>query len=148
MYTRTLSLMYHPHEDRMLLVINKNEADTSEFWITRRFYLSLLFELETYLEKLHIDYPKTVHQSADCSAKVSKNKKDEKEEGYAIPPKVLASIPQLNNVNVSYLKEKQHFTVLLQSSKNESKAIMNQTDFLHFYTILKRSFPRYEWGMI
>ena len=56
--TKTLSLLYDPQEDRMKLIINKDDVDRIEFWVTRRFYFSLLFELETFLEKLQITVPK------------------------------------------------------------------------------------------
>ena len=46
---KTLSLRYDAHEDRMQLTLNKDHQDTVEFWVTRRFYLSVLFELEETL---------------------------------------------------------------------------------------------------
>ena len=157
---RTISLMYHPKEDRMLLVINKAEPDVSEFWITRRFYLSLLFELETFLEKLDIIPPSNVSNhsvqssssttdTAHHSANTQKTTEAHtQQEHYTLPNHILTSIPLLDNVSITFLRETTHFKLLLRSQSHNHEIILNQSDFLHFYTILKRSYPRHEWGMI
>ena len=137
--TKTLSLLYDGKEDRMKLIINMDDVDQIEFWITRRFYFSLLFELETFLEKLQIPIPKPV-QSEKQNKSVQKNRPLEES------PKEPAYL--LKNINISYIKERKAFTFLFQSDKIEAESFFALDQFLNFYTVLKGSFPKGEWGII
>ena len=137
--TKTLSLMYDPQEDRMKLIINKDDVDRIEFWITRRFYFSLLFELETFLEKLQISIPKPA-QPKKQNKSAQKNRP--REESFEEPAYLL------KNINIRYIKERKAFTFVFQSDKIEAESFFALDQFLNFYTLLKGSFPKGEWGII
>ena len=138
--TKTLSLFYDPREDRMKLIINKNEEERMEFWITRRFYFSLLFELETFLEKLNFPSVPTVQ-----------NKKKEtlqKTSGNALEIKQNISISMLEDININFIKESENFVFTFKSKDLEAQTVFEKEEFLNFYTLLKGSFPKGEWGII
>ena len=76
----------------MILLLNKNEGAPVQFWITRRFYFSLLFELETFPERLDIS-PSVIERKYQ-----SKNSVMEKS--------LSGDGSLLENVNIHYIKEK------------------------------------------
>lgn len=137
--TKTLSLMYDPQEDRMKLIINKDDVDRIEFWITRRFYFSLLFELETFLEQLQITVPKPAQP---------KKQKINKKKSSSFDIKSIESAYLLKNINIRFIKEKKAFTFLFQSDKIEAESYFVLDQFLNFYNVLKGSFPKGEWGIM
>jgi hypothetical protein len=158
--TKRLSLLYSPVEDRMKLFINKGEKDQIDFWITRRFYFSLLFELDTMLENLEIT-PLPVMAKKEEKHKAKEHGKSKKE----IIPDALSANKSLKeeklsktgskieemlleNVNIRFSKKKKVFIFLFQSGKTEAKSVLSQEQFLNFHDILKRTFPKREWGMM
>lgn len=151
-HARTLSLIYHAKEDRMILLVNKDNVDRMNYWITRRFYFSLLFEFDTYLDNLGIE-DKTSSKKTTISPNqtdVSKNshskssvpdKKDQSED--FIEQKIL-----LESVNFGFDNEKKSFKLLFKTEATLTETIMNKNDFLSFFELLKKSFPKGEWGII
>lgn len=137
--TKTISLGYSAREDRMKLLINKNEKECIEFWITRRFYFSLLFELETFLEKLNID-----------PVRKTQAKKKKIEESSAVLLKKTSNTISilLENIHISFIKERKEFIFIFKSDLIETESVFAIPQFLHFYSILKSSFPKGEWGII
>ncbi len=157
--TKTLSLLYHPIEDRMKLIINKEEDDRIEFWVTRRFYFSLLFELDTMLEGLQITPPpfrkKNEHEKLPKKDKKSKNatavkKKsgEPKTADTAKPKELKREGALLENINIRFSQKSKEFVFLFKSDKVEAESVLKQEQFLDFYNILKSTFPKGEWGMM
>ena len=153
--TKTLSLLYHPVEDRMKLVINKDQKDQIDFWITRRFYFSLLFELDTMLEGLQVTLPpfKKKNRAKESLKKDEKyhiKKQNSKSEMETLPKqkKVKREGMLLKNINIRFSKKRKEFIFLFQSDKAEAESILQQAQFLDFYHILKSTFPKGEWGMM
>ena len=139
----TFSLRYDPKEDRMKLLLNKNGDTPIRFLITRRFYLSLLFELETYMEQLDIPYKELENN------KQEKKKQEEKKVDRKISKQYSnISSTLLENLNIQFLKERNKFKFLFQSDTIEAESILGVEQFIQFYTVLKQSFPKGEWGMI
>ena len=137
---KTFSLVYDPREDRMKLLLNKNGDAPVQFWITRRFYFSLLFELETYMEQLHIPY-------ADVGKHTQKKKKAVHETISKHNAIVLGGL--LENVHIRPIKEeRKKFKFLFQSKRVEAESLLDIEMFLKFYAMLKKSFPKREWGML
>lgn len=139
--TETLSLRYHPQEDRMKLVINKNGVNSIAFWITRRLYLSILFELDTYLENIGME------------EKIpSKHKKVKEQE--PIKEKELVSSNSepkshlLNNIKLNIGEKRKRFFISFYSESLECETIMTTDTFLNFYAMVKSTFPKNEWGLI
>jgi len=154
--TKTLSLLYHPGEDRMKLIVNKNEKDQIDFWITRRFYFSLLFELDTMLEELQI-VPPPFRKKNSCTPLAGKNEKsspvknqNEKEEiEKTLENKVIKrKAILLENIDIKFSKKKKEFILLFHSGQTNAESVLKQDDFLRFYHILKGTFPKGEWGII
>jgi len=153
---RTLSLLYDPREDRMKLVINKDKEEEIDFWITRRFYFSLLFELETMLEALHIT-PFPLNGDAQNSRPPSKKtqtdplKSEQNKKMHRIdmpPAKSRQESSLLENINIRFSPKRKEFFFLFQSNEIEAQSILAQEQFLHFYNILKKTFPKGEWGLM
>lgn len=152
--TKTISLLYSAREDRMKLIINKDEADRIECWITRRFYFSLLFELETFLEQLHI-FPEPPMQSEQKKNKkqannnISTNQKNNfKEKEYLLEEKSNIKNTLLQNINIRFIKEKKSFVFVFQSTGVEAQSILGIQGFLNLYNTFKNTFPKREWGII
>jgi hypothetical protein len=159
---KTLSISYDIIEDRMKLTINKDDIDKVEFWITRRFYFSLLFELETLMDRLNISYQKVSNPNITYETK--KRKQTSKEDKEKIqnfkkeqnnPPstKELAynrvdidKIYLLENVNIKYVRDKKNFILEFSTSYTNAQSIFTTKTLLDFYTMLKTSFPKIEWG--
>ncbi len=149
---KTLSLLYNAKEDRMILLVNKDDVDRTTYWITRRFYFSLLFEFDTYLDNLGIVDKTPVSYALSSSKKVSvskntdtkntiSNKKNQTKD--LLEPHAL-----LENVNFGLTRDKQRFRLLFKAEKALSETVMTQNDFLGFYDLMKKSFPKGEWGII
>ncbi len=138
--TKTLSLFYDPREDRMKLIINKDEEERMEFWITRRFYFSLLFELETFLEKLNFPSVPTVQNK--------KKETPQKASGNVLEIKQNISISMLEDININFIKESENFVFTFKSKELEAQTVFEKEEFLNFYMLLKGSFPKGEWGII
>ncbi len=138
-YVSTILLKYHPKEDRMLLLINRSEKESINFWVTRRFYFSLLFKLETFLEELDISYEPSIQNKQKSVKKQTKrsHKKD---------PKTVNSL--LKNINIRFKKERKKFIFVFQSDTIEAQSVFEIEQFLNFYKILKNSFPKKEWGIM
>lgn len=152
--TKTLSLLYYQREDRMKLIINKDEEERIEFWITRRFYFSLLFELEIFLEQLQIAPVKPIRNKQNTHKreveKISPSTQKSKKEKLHIPLKKKENDVStlLENVNIHFVKESENFIFLFQSNTVEAESIFKREQFLNFYSVLKSSFPKGEWGII
>ena len=158
----TISLVYNPIEDRMKLILNKDMNDEISLWITRRFYFSLLFELEALMDRLNISYQKVSNPNITYETK--KRKQTSKEDKEKIqnskkeqnnPPstKELAynrvdidKIYLLENVNIKYVRDKKNFILGFSTSYTNAQSIFTTKTLLDFYTMLKRSFPKIEWG--
>ncbi len=136
--TKTLSLRYHPKEDRMKLIINKDEEDSIAFWITRRFYLSTLFKVDTYLESIDMEWKKTSLQK-----KESKNKEKE-----LTSPNSAQESYLLNNIKLHIGEKRKRFFISFYSDHMECETIMTTDTFLDFYAMMKSTFPKNEWGII
>jgi len=155
--TKTLSLLYHAKEDRMILLINKDDVDRMTYWITRRFYFSMLFELDTYLENVGID-----NKSAPVEGMMSKTKTSIEKDSGAKRNASIANVPVnnktdmidrfheghylLETINLSSTADKQRFTLHFKTKTTLSETIMSKKDFINFYDLMKKSFPKGEWG--
>ena len=154
--TKKLSLLYNIKEDRMKLIINKNEKDQIEFWITRRFYFSLLFELETFLERLNISIENPLQKKKQIEKKklkkeehkvqTSQNKNKISEPVSKIHPDTTSTL--MENISIHFVKKSKSFIFLFQAESIEAKSIFSKEQFLDFYHILKNTFPKGEWGII
>jgi hypothetical protein len=161
---KTLSLFYDAKEDRMLLMANKDMEVPVAYWITRRLYFSILFELDGYLDKLAL---KETLNKADITVSTQKKTanstnstvgtermeetESEKEKKIQQQKKIDASIAKaqlLQNVNVSMTGDKHFFVLRFRSSKIECVSKMNRKDFIAYYNLMKSSFPKNEWGII
>lgn len=137
---KTLSLLYNAREDRMKLIINKEEKERIEFWITRRFYFSLLFELETFLERLNITFtPMVQNKKRETPQKTSQD---------TLAVKQNISISMLEDININFIKKSENFIFTFKSKETEAQTVFEKEEFLNFYTLLKGSFPKGEWGII
>jgi hypothetical protein len=136
--TKNLSLRYHPKEDRMKLIINKESDDRIEFWITRRLCLSTLFRIDTYLESIDI-------QLKDKPLKKEQPLPEEKD----IPLSYTdTTCHLLNNITFKLGKKKLRVLVSFFSDEFECETLLSVEDFLDFYKIMRSTFPKKEWGMI
>ena len=163
---KTLSLVYHPREDRMLLLLNKDTPHPTVFWITRRLYFSILFEFDGYLDSLGIkeeaDRDRLQYANATNPPVPDEDREDPeslpKEAAPAMPDKVssrqakldeaVAKAPLLEHFSISLQKERKQFVLHFRSKGSEGVSQMGQKDFIGFYTLMKRSFPKGEWGIV
>ena len=136
--TKTLSLRYHPREDRMKLIINKGEEDSLSFWITRRFYLSTLFHIDTYLESIDMEWKK--------SSNSKKEKKTKNEE--LLSKNTSQKIYLLDNLKLSTGEKRKRFFISFHSESFEWETLITTDTFLNFYAMMKNTFPKNEWGII
>lgn len=139
--TKTLSLRYHPLEDRMKLIINKNEVDSIVFWITRRLYLSVLFELETYLESIEMN------KNLPSRHKKDKDHKSIKEKELS-PSNIEVKNHLLSNIKLHIGEKRKRFFLSFHSESFECETIMTTDTFLDLYAMMKSTFPKNEWGLI
>jgi len=140
--TKTLSLRYHPKEDRMKLVITTHDNDHIEFWITRRFYLSTLFELDTYLESIGMDNntlttKREKKQEQNLSNDKESSLTNSTQESYL-----------LHNIKLKIGEKRKRFFISFYSGSFECETIMTTDTFLDFYAMMKNTFPKNEWGII
>jgi len=160
--TKTLSLQYDIVEDRMKLIINKDDVDTISFWITRRFYFSLLFELEVFMDKLSIPYdslstkgityekkqkPIRDMDKQNIPSTASQNsvsKHSDKTVVYTSP--TISETTLLQNVNIKYIKQNNTFLLYFRTSSIEAQSTFNVKTLQDFYMMLKTTFPKIEWG--
>lgn len=139
--TKTLSLRYYPQEDRMKFIINKNEENSIVFWITRRLYLSILFELDTYLESIDMD--------KKIPSKYRKGKKQESgKEKELISSNAEPKSHLLSNIKLNIGEKRKRFFISFYSESLECETIMTTDTFLNFYAMMKSTFPKNEWGLI
>lgn len=135
----TLSLNYNAREDRVKLIINKDEKNPIEFWITRRFYLSILFELETFFEQHNISYIKPTNKTLNYKMEESKK----------IFSSELKNISYLlESINVKFNQETENFIFIFQSKNIVAESILRIEQCLDFYLMFKNTFPKSEWGII
>lgn len=137
--TQTLSFNYSPVEDRMKLVINSDQEPVS-FWITRRLYLSIIFELETFFQNLNIDCTYTAEKKMNETRKNNRTNKMIKD--------LNSSFYLLEHIKLRYLKEKKIVLLTFQADDFQIKTFFGMSKFLEIYFALKRSFPKQEWGII
>jgi hypothetical protein len=151
--TKTLSLHYEQEEDRMKLIINKDDIERIDFWITRRFYFSILFKLETFLEQIDVPRVKIARNSAKKGSsspeKTSSSDSQKKAEALERPTSMKSAIPieyLLKNMNIRYTKTSNSFVFYFISDHIEAETIFNMDQFQSFYPMLKNRFPKREWG--
>jgi len=156
---KTLSLLYHPKEDRMILLINKDANDKVSFWITRRFYLTFLFQFDIYLEnfglKEKVEPPSymqakkqnatgtSTHESKHAAQTKDEVTKEKNSIADFIEPTTL-----LENISLTLSEDKETINLIFKAGTRISQALMNKSDLLSFYTLAKKSFPRREWGIV
>jgi len=136
----TLSLTYNPIEDRMLLVLNKDGKERIDFLITRRFYLTLLFELETFLENR--DMPLSLDPQ-NTQPNTSNNHSTED-----VHPKQRITSSLLETVDINFINASNSFLLTFKSKQIEAQSHFEKQKFIYFYTMLKNKFPKNEWGMM
>ena len=151
---KTLSLLYHPKEDRMMLLINKDDIDAVSYWITRKFYFSMLFEFDNFLDTLdvrdRVPPPKqSVIKSEEQESAVSKMNdgvkvSNEKERS----PDLQLPQTMLESVNINLMQDKSNMVFTFKKEDILAQTTMNQNDFIGFYDLMKRSFPKGEWGIM
>ncbi len=140
--TKILSLRYHPNEDRMKLIISTHNNGQIGFYITRRFYLSALFELDTYFESIGMDNNTLIRK---------REKKQEKKLSNDKESSLLNSTREshlLNNIKLKIGEKRKRFFISFHSNSFECETVMTTNSFLNFYAIMKSAFPKNEWGMI
>ncbi len=137
----SLSLSYSPKEDRMLLTINKNQKERIDFWITRRFYFSLLFELETFLEKLGI-------VPGEATQKKKEKTSDDKTSNDVLPAEQYITSSLLQDLDINFIRSSNSFLFRFRSKEIEAESHFHIEEFMHFYSMLKKGFPKSEWGFI
>ena len=136
---KTFSLRYDAQEDRMQLILNKGSDHIVEFWITRRFYLSVLFDLETFLELHQL----TSHNSEGMNPRIAKEYSKN-----TLPVKKKIDSSLLKSVNLKFVKEKEVLILILRSEIIEANTIFNKDQLIDFYTMLKKGLPKTQWGFI
>jgi len=159
---QTFSLVYQPVEDRMLLLINKDTADLSAFWITRRLYFSIIFEFDGYLDRLKMKEAASMENENTINVLSSGQNLPEakKREKTVIPSDqtspsmqtklnaMVEKAPLLKSVSISMSVDKQHFNLQLKSEDIMVSSKMGRNDFYAFYRLMKKSMPLKEWGII
>jgi hypothetical protein len=122
----------------MKLIINKEDENRIEFWITRRLYLSTLFQLDTYLENMNIQPPKEKSEK--------KQKQPEKQEAEVSAPSTACHL--LNNITFKLGKKKLRVWISFFARELECETVLSVEDFLDFYIMMRNTFPKKEWGII
>lgn len=135
---QTLSLRYIPKEDRMKLIINLDNEQIV-FWITRHFYLSTLFDLETFCENHNITYI----QNKD--AKQEKNKKQEQVEFHK---NCISHTHLLDQIKIRLVNENKGVVTIFKSGDFELRTVFGLDKFIELYGILKRNYPQKMWGIL
>lgn len=152
-HVKTLSFLYHAKEDRMILLINKDDVSRMTYWITRRFYFSMLFELDTYLDKLGIENKTPVSQISIKKNKVSTSQNNDTKSTISNNSNdIVSSFDEphclLENVNLSSTLDKERFSLIFKAEDSLSESMMTQNDFINFYDLMKKSIPKNEWGIV
>jgi len=139
--TKTLALRYHPKEDRMKLVLNQNKENAIEYWITRRLYLSLLFDLDTYLESIGMD------KEVPSTYKKDKEQKPTNDKVHS-SSSTEAEKYLLTNIKLNIGEKRKRFFIVFYSDSIECETFITKDAFLNFYAMMKNTFPKKEWGII
>ncbi len=159
----TLSLVYQPQEDRMLLLINKDTSDPYAFWITRRLYFSILFEFDGYLDRLQLkEQPeaeeehtaKTLPPAQKSAAGTQMAEKTAQPSEKSSPAytrllnEAIGNASLLKTVSISMTPDKKHFNLRFKSKEAVAASRMGLKDFHAFYRLMKKSMPVKEWGIM
>jgi len=54
----------------------------------------------------------------------------------------------LENISLTLSEDKETIKLIFKTGTHISQALMNKSDLLSFYTLVKKSFPRGEWGIV
>jgi len=159
----TLSFFYNAREDRMLLLINKDTPYPYAFWITRRLYFSILFELDGYLDRLQLkEQPeaeeehtaKTLPPAQKSAAGTQIAEKTAQPSEKSSPAynrllnEAVGNASLLKTVSISMTPDKKHFNLRFKSKEAVAASRMGLKDFHAFYRLIKKSMPVKEWGIM
>ena len=136
---KTLSFQYNPVQDRIKMIVNLEEAEGCSFWITRRFYISLLFQMETFLQRHGLEQTvKAEHESTTVSEDMAKR--------HRVVDKTDATL--LQKVSFQYVAERKQCILRFGAVATEAVSVVNPENAYVLYRLLKEAYPKKEWGMV
>lgn len=142
---------YDVREDRLHLAVNMSVPNArADFWITRRFFLSLVMEVEAFLEDKAGSVPveeisKILEEKSVQDSKSDKqNIKNETKEQYL--PSKRVDVFLLDTLNLSWLKESQVIKLTISSELYVVESYMKPQEMMAFLQMLIKQAPIMEWG--
>ena len=125
--------IYDPKEDRIRLIINLNYPDRYDIWITRKFLIDILDNLQNFFFQHNIEFnyntPNNVSTDTKESLPIYENKNE---------PQILE--------NFSLTKDDDRFVLVLKDSTTTIQSILGQEEIKQFilYTI---NSVNIQWGI-
>lgn len=154
---------YDSAEDRLRVAINIDSPDARvDFWITRRFFLSLITQIEGLLDTQELGISKSEidnmiqeghpePKSNDKTNEISKPQ-DESQESIETPksidaPKSEVSVSLLRNMDISLNRRENRVKLKLSSDCCEAEANLTVASMSAFIKMLILQAPTLEWGI-
>ncbi len=152
---------YDPREDRLRLAANLEATPEmrADFWITRRFFLSMVLKVEGFLEQNFGEKPqeaveevlrKNVHKNRNGSeipeAKSEGNAQAQSVEKRRRPDLGVEAV-LLETMNLTADKERGIVVLTLEGGGRKAVSQMRAEEMLAFLKMLVEQAPSMEWGV-
>ncbi len=142
----TFTPVYDEIEDRIILVINYEDIyNRIDFMITRSFILKLLPTVEEFMIHHYWDNKEEV---VEIVYDAQKDENDTLQQTNHEDLELFAKEKELlQEVNFTYIKDKELTTLTLSSKKTFAIASLNYTMLRQLFDTIKISIPNFSWGI-
>ena len=138
---KTFTPIYDSVEDRIRLIINYEDMQNRvDMMITRAFIIKLIYMIEDYLENNFSKAQTIEEQKLEPEKKYTTETKDEYID-LTIQEELLLE------VNLTLLEDKKNILFTTSSKNITTKSIFNKEILELFLQNLKKSIPKYDWGI-
>jgi len=142
---------YDAREDRLHLAANMSVPDArADFWITRRFFLSLVMEAEAFLEdkvgSVPVDEINKVLEEKSLQDTTSNKQNSSNKTKEQDLPLNRVNVSLLDTLNLSWLKESQVIKLTMSSELYVVESYLKPQEMMAFLQMLIKQAPIMEWG--
>ena len=151
---------YDAVEDRLRVAVNMDRPEARvDFWITRRLFLSIITQLEDFIDPKGIglekrDIDKMIEkgspspQSVDTEKKAEeKSRKESEKENKESNTRKDTEVSLLKTMNISWNKKSGKVSLNLISEEYEAEANLDTASMTALLRMLLMQAPAVEWGV-
>lgn len=133
---KQITPLYDPKEDRLRLIINLNYPDRYDLWITRKFLINILDNIQNFLEGKKL-FP---------NKNLKNNSSENNNETLIIYPPLNKLPILLESINISHLENNNFLINLEDANKNKFNFQLSLEELKDLINLIIKN-TQFEWGI-